>query len=531
MRAWLSTSLHRFYPRSIAEPAVPLTLDAARGERLSFQASLRIEAGDAIIRATADAPDGLAARVRRVGYVTLAHLATRTEPEDIEGFEHLPGLVPDPLFSDAEGHVGPFETITFWVSISVAPDAPPGDHTVTVRLVVDGGPTFTLPATVRVHPIALPQRRDFPVTHWFYADALMDWYGTRLTDDRFWRILDPYLRNLVEHGSDTLYVPTLTPSLDGIKRPTQLLGIRRDGNGYAFDWSLVRRWLAAAQAAGLHRLEWAHLFTQWGAQNAVRVYLGHGEEGDLLWSPETGATSDVYRAFLTQYLGELRTLLAEEDLLDRSFFHLSDEPHGADQLASYGAARAMLRDIAPWLPVMDALTEIDFARQGLTDIPVPSITTAPDFVREGIPAWAYFCCWPRGRYLNRLLDTPLTKIRMSGWLLYRLKARGFLHWGYNYWYRRATTTLIDPFTVNDAHAWPNWAGGDPFVVYPGPDGPIDSLRWEVFAESLQDYALLQGADIDPDDPRLADIQDYAEFPRDAGWVLARRRELLDADRP
>ena len=39
--------------------------------------------------------------------------------------------------------------------------------------------------------------------------------------------------------------------------------------------------------------------------------------------------------------------------------------------------------------------------------------------------------------------------------------------------------------------------GDPFVVYPGPDGPVDSLRWEVFAASLQDYALLQEAGVRP----------------------------------
>ncbi|MCW5854144.1 MAG: DUF4091 domain-containing protein, partial [Anaerolineae bacterium] len=138
----------------------------------------------------------------------------------------------------------------------------------------------------------------------------------------------------------------------------------------------------------------------------------------------------------------------------------------------------------------------------------------------------YVCCSPRGRYLNRLLDTPLTKIRLSGWLFYRLGARGFLHWGYNYWYRRQTTELIDPYTVNDAHAWPGWAAGDPFVVYPGPDGPIDSLRWEVFAASLQDYALLQAAGLAPDVPLLADIHDYAEFPRDADWIEARRSEVL-----
>jgi hypothetical protein len=115
---------------------------------------------------------------------------------------------------------------------------------------------------------------------------------------------------------------------------------------------------------------------------------------------------------------------------------------------------------------------------------------------------------------------------MAGWLFYRLRARGFLHWGYNYWYERQSTTLIDPFTVTDARAWPDWAGGDPFQVYPGPHGPIDALRWEVFAESLQDYALLQSAGTDPDDPSLAEIHDYADFPKDERWITAHRTALL-----
>jgi hypothetical protein len=48
----------------------------------------------------------------------------------------------------------------------------------------------------------------------------------------------------------------------------------------------------------------------------------------------------------------------------------------------------------------------------------------------------------------------------------------------------------------------------------------------VFSEGLQDYALLQSADIDPDDTDLAAIQDYAEFPRDRRWIAERRAELL-----
>jgi hypothetical protein len=186
----------------------------------------------------------------------------------------------------------------------------------------------------------------------------------------------------------------------------------------------------------------------------------------------------------------------------------------------------MLREIAPWMKVMDALSDIAFAREGLTDIPIPLITVAPEFVREGYPAWCYYWGGPRGRYTQRLLDTPLIKTRMLGWLCYRNRSRGFLQWAYNYWYKSQTRELIDPYQVTDGLRWPDWSYGDAFMVYPGQEGPVDSLRWEVFAESLQDYALLQSAGVDPDDTMLAEIEDYAEFPREETWLGERRKRSL-----
>ncbi len=526
MQAWLSSSLRRFYPSSRAETTSTIELDAARGERLSFQAVFRTGERDQRIQAQAHAPAELQVRVRRVGYVPVPHLSTKTPEEEIEGASFLPGYAPDPLLPETSVHAGARETYAFWISVQIPRESRPGRYPVTVRLTTGEGESAELTATVVVHAAVLQPRHDFPVTHWLYADALCDWYKVEPFQEPFWEILNPYLDDVVAHGQDTLYVPMFTPPLDGVKRPTQLLDVRRGDGQYHFDWTLVRRWIRTALDHGLTRFEWTHLFTQWGAKYAIRVYDGRAETGELLWPAETAGTADVYRGFLAQLLPELERFLREEGLMERSFFHLSDEPHGAAHLETYGAARAMLRELAPWMRVMDALTDIGFAREGLTDTPIPSITTAPDFVQAGFPAWAYFCCEPRGRYLNRLIDTPLVKIRMSGWLFYRNRARGFLHWGYNYWYKRQTTQLIDPYTVTDGLAWPDWSYGDTFVVYPGQDGPVDSLRWEIFAESLQDYALLQAAQIAPDGAALSSIHDYAAFPRDVEWISERRKELL-----
>ncbi|MBA3707300.1 MAG: DUF4091 domain-containing protein, partial [Planctomycetes bacterium] len=364
---------------------------------------------------------------------------------------------------------------------------------------------------------------------WFYADAICDFYQVQPFSEPFWTIMRPYLRNLTEHFQDCIYVPVFTPPLDGVKRPTQLLKIaRREGGGYLFDWSDVKRWVDLAREVGIAHFEWTHFFTQWGCKNAIRIYMGQGFDEQLLWPPETEATSDTYRAFLAQFLPELKAFLDREGILERSFFHVSDEPHGADHVVSYGKARQVLRDLAPWMRTMDALSDIAFGRLGLVDLPIPSIETTLQFIAEGIACGTYFCCNPRGRFLNRLMDTPLAKIRMSGWLFYRFESKLFLHWGYNYWYKRQSRQLIDPFTVSDAGNWPGWPYGDTFCVYPGPDGPIDSIRWEVFAESLQDYALLQTVGADAAGALLRPLKSFEDFPKNARWLAKARASLLRA---
>ena len=531
LHSWLATTLVRHYPSTPVQRTGPWRIEAARNEQVSFQVALRLEREEARwVEVVVEGPDGWDLRIRRVGYVPVRHRnpPIALDADDIEGDGLIPGYVPDPLFDETRLWLPPAETHAFWITVCPAGDAAAGEHVIRARILAEGKEVAAHVLPVRLYDVTIRPRQGFHITHWFYVDALIDWYKTQLFDARFWEILPAYLNDIATHGLDTVYVPVFTPPLDGVKRPSQLLWVERTApDTTRFDWRDVKRYITLARAAGISHLEWCHFFTQWGAAHAIRIYEGQGADETLLWPPETAATSETYRAFLAQYLPELRRFLETEGLLERSFFQVSDEPPGEEHLEQYRRDRELLRELAPWMRTMDAHTEIEFARQGQVDMPIPSIRTALDFVAEGIPCWCYYCCGPRGAYLNRLLDTPLAKIAMHGLLFYRWPFQGFLHWGYNYWYRSQTRELIDPFTVQDGLRWERgWAYGDPFVVYPGPDGPIDSMRWEVFAESLQDYALLQTLGVARMDPRLQALASFCEFPKLPGWRYRLRRELL-----
>ncbi|MBA2481046.1 MAG: DUF4091 domain-containing protein [Planctomycetes bacterium] len=530
IKAWLTTTLERTFLKSPARAAKPLSLEAARGERISFQVAVR---NASIARQTASlalaCPDALSTRIRRVGYVPIPHVNTNVPLDEIDGVDAIPGYVPDPLFDEQTVILGGNESHSFWCNVTIPAGCKPGTYRITATVTAGEQTIARLRVAVKVHKLAIRARRGFPIVQWFYADALCDFYRVAPFDEGFWTIVRPYMRNLVEHFQDTIYVPVFTPPLDGVKRPTQLLKVARQGESrYVFDWSDVKRWIDTSREAGIERFEWTHFFTQWGAFNAIRIYEGQGHDERLLWPADTSSTSDTYRNFLAQFLPELKSFLDREGLIERSFFHVSDEPHGEKHVDSYRNSRQVLRELAPWMKTMDALSDIAFGRLGLVDLPIPSIHTTLQFIAEGIACGTYYCCFPRGRFLNRLMETPLPKIRMNGFLFYRFQAQLFLHWGYNYWHKSQTRQLIDPFTVSDGLGWPNWAYGDTFCVYPGPNGPIDSIRWEVFAESMQDYALMQTVGVEAAGKLLRPLKSFEDFPKTRRWVEKTRSVLLRA---
>ena len=531
LRVWITNTDDRIYPGTDPVGRRSLVLNAPRGGRVAFQVGVanRSGADGEKLALAVTSPAGLTCRVRRVGYVPMPHHNSDTPWAERDGVGRVPGYVPDTLLDSEEIDLPDGETGAFWVTIDVDAEARVGRQTVVATLSSGDAEISSVTALVESSALVLSAREGFDVIHWFYSDALLDWYGLKPFEDRYWTILEAYMRTRRGHGVDVLYVPLFSPTTDGDRRPSQLLSVTvgPDG-GYSFGFDDVGRYVSLGRSCGFSRFEWPHLFTQWGADRAIAVYRGQGADEDRLWPRDTGALSETYRGFLGSFLPKFETFLREEDALESSVFHVSDEPHGDEDRDKYRLARGLLKELAPWMKTLDAVSDISYGREGITDTPVPVFSKVGDYLAEGLHCYTYHCCNPRGEYPNRLLDTPLPKIRALGWILYRFsgKIHGFLHWGYNYWYKSQTRELIDPFVVSDGGRWPGWPYGDTFIVYPGESGPIDSIRWEVFAEGLQDFAIFQSAGLDPTDPLLGRIRGFTDFPRDPGWYRKIRRQVL-----
>ena len=141
-------------------------------------------------------------------------------------------------------------------------------------------------------------------------------------------------------------------------------------------------------------------------------------------------------------------------------------------------------------PCIDALSDVSYYDRGLVRQPIPASNHIEPFVERGIKnLWTYYCVSQWDQVANRFFYMPSARNRILGTQLYRYDLSGFLQWGFNFYYAQYSTRPINPFIETDAGR--TFPSGDSFMVYPGEQGPVDSIRGEVFREALQDQRALE----------------------------------------
>lgn len=105
------------------------------------------------------------------------------------------------------------------------------------------------------------------------------------------------------------------------------------------------------------------------------------------------------------------------------------------------------------------------ATVGVIKRPVVAIDHIKPFIEAGAEdLWAYYCMGQRMNVANRFIAQPSYRNRILGYQLYKNDIKGFLQWGFNFWFTACSQSVINPYINSTAGtAFP---GGDPFVVYP-----------------------------------------------------------------
>ncbi|MCQ2427043.1 MAG: DUF4091 domain-containing protein [Clostridia bacterium] len=416
-----------------------------------------------------------------------------------------PGLYPDPLTAPTmNGHypVAAGRLHAIWVDIDMNKFDRYGINETTAidcEFCLNGaGVDIALPFTMKIIPALLPDH-GMKVTQWFHSDCLASYYNVPVFSERHWEIIENYMKTFVKCGNNMILTPIFTPPLDthiGGERPTvQLVKIKYTGNHrFAFDFSLLDRWMDTAKRVGIRYFEISHFFTQWGASHAPKIVVESSRRGEMkMFGWDTDATGKEYTKFLRVFIPALLGHLRERGDDGLCVFHISDEPNGT-QLEQYLKSKEVVADLLEGYRIVDALSNIDFYKSGAVRHPIPSTNHIEPFIeafkedgRDDL--WTYYCCSQNVGVSNRLLAMYGARTRCIGLQFWKYHIVGFLQWGFNFYYNCGSYSLINPYLNTNGDYWV--PSGDAYSVYPGPDGTaLESVRINQFREGLGDCSAL-----------------------------------------
>jgi len=233
-----------------------------------------------------------------------------------------------------------------------------------------------------------------------------------------------------------------------------------------------------------------------------------------------GYTEDTpaYQAAFTNYCRAVQEHLREKGWLDEAFVYWFDEPAPKDYAFVSNGFRK-LKAAAPDLARM--LTEqVEPKLIGGPNIWCPvshhyNHASAEKRRAHGETFWWYVCTGPKAPYCTLFIDHPGTEMRVWLWQTWQRKIKGVLVWQTNYWTSTAAypeagrpqNPYEDPMGWTSGYNTPKgirraWGNGDGRFVYPPEaaatgrqketvlDGPVDSIRWEMLRDGIEDYEYM-----------------------------------------
>lgn len=497
-RFQIASALEKIFPDAAPEP-LREPLEAFRGETVSFQIAYFLDCSGVELLEEEDAlrfsahVEGCEVQLRTVCLMP-GRLVCSGEHDD-DYLTTQPGLFPDLLDTMPEGGVlgAHRQWRAVWVDVTPGPDCRTGFCRITVEVRrAAGGPLWTTWLELTVLDAHLPELALLH-TEMLHADCLADYYRIEPFSERHWSILENYIRYAVRHGVNMILTPLFTPPMDtaeGSERTTvQLVDVEQKGGAYTFGFAKLDRWIELCLACGVRRLEMAPLFTQWGAAYAPKILACVDGVMRRIFGWDTPAQGEAYQRFLAAFLPALRAHLIERGVLNRVWFHVSDEPTERS-LESYAAARRCMETYLPDSPLFDACSDYALYAKGAVQRPVVSSDHIEPFLEAGVRnLWTYYCCVQGVDVSNRFFAMPPQRCRIIGVQAYLYRLEGFLHWGYNFYNTRFSKKHIDPYAVTDCGG--SFPAGDAFLVYPGEDdAPRGSIRLMMMAQAMNDHRAL-----------------------------------------
>ncbi|MEQ7010947.1 DUF4091 domain-containing protein [Actinopolymorpha sp. B17G11] len=459
-------SMSRVYPRDLpcdCDFTSP-TLDMVRGEHESIQlvalpyttplAGARVQA-----RIVDDRPGGLRVDAHPVVSLNMAPPVDQ-QPATPTAFRPsvYEGWTPDPIQTGRDStDVAAGDLQSFWVAVEAARDTRPGVYPVELELRADG---------------IAPQRVRMNVQVWDLSIAR-----------------EPGLRTAIGHDPKAYAEPY------GVTDPAEIAALVEEEYAFLGEYLLqgdnIYRSIYEANPPSVESLR--RIEERSGGLRQFNIWYFDPRLFDLgapeTWAQQADALFDRIQPYVDQYRAA--------GFLDKAYLYCCDETRAEHtEVIRYVLTR--FKERFPGVPVLTTTIDNQMGRvSGLDEVmdwwvrDVPWYD--PEIIAErhadGREAWWYLHAGNTNPTPNVFINYDPGQLRtLLGPMIHQAGLDGFLYYRVDRWYGHG---IVDdgPLSSWDPRTWNNRAG-DGALLYPGPDGPIPSIRLENIRDGLEDYNLL-----------------------------------------
>lgn len=304
-----------------------------------------------------------------------------------------------------------------------------------------------------------------------------------------WNLLGKYFNIAASHGVTHLLTP-IYPAVYGdapfAKDPIQLVRIKKVYGSYEFNYDLLDSWIAVAKRNGISKLIFPPLIPDLKTLACPKIkIMDDGEEVFLFDEGETVLSSKFF-IFIRTYVRHLLAHLKKLEFLFDVAFQFTHAPTAEDG-ANYLECRSIFKGVIRGHQFADTMPTPEFVALNIGSAPFFSSARLEEFLEFPVNNHLFLDHETPGSIVNTLIAAPSTWIRSFGPLSYRYSISSL----FNLWFNYCPHSLVGELNVaTDTSCGNQVPCGNGFLVYPGPDGPLPSVRLKQFHFALQDLKRL-----------------------------------------
>jgi hypothetical protein len=352
------------------------------------------------------------------------------------------GEWPDPLLPHQPIDIKAGGVQPFWLTVYVPEHTSSGAYRgkVTIKMETE---MRDIPVELTVLNFVLPKNNHLKTAFDFYGNILDVRYPGKKPEE-YERIKDQFITNMLKHRMNPiLNVDPASPiEMAHVDRYRTMgltnFSVGKKGGTFGNNWpdndqkieALLPLYRTYGETLALNKL-------------IDNQYIYTWDEGDIGNPQVTKITSMIKRAY-----GKLKNMVCYHGIWD------------PNEMPGWG------KDIDIWCFQIS-----NFVQDKL------------DALKEkGIEIWMYVSGPSDDGTPNLAIDFDSIDYRIIPWLAWKYEIKGVLYWCVNWW------PLVNPFESAANTKWQQ--NGNGLLFYPGQDGPIDSIRAEVFRDGMEDYEYL-----------------------------------------